>query len=72
MVSQWMQFFATQIATVFAAALCLYPYTVANGGAGSQGPTKVCPRQTPGAITTNLLKFYNDFHAAGIGHGQGK
>jgi hypothetical protein len=25
-----------------------------------------------GAIKTNLLRFDNEFHAAGIGHGQGK
>ncbi len=36
------------------------------------GQTRFVPVKTLGAIKTNLLRFYNDFHAAGIGHGQGK
>jgi hypothetical protein len=37
-----------------------------------EGQTRFVPAKTLGAIKTNLLRFSNDFHAAGIGHGQGK
>ncbi|MGH6857413.1 MAG: hypothetical protein ACRECP_07200, partial [Methylocella sp.] len=47
LVLQWLQFFASQIATVFAATLSLYPYTDANGRVGPHGPIEVCPRQNP-------------------------
>jgi hypothetical protein len=37
-----------------------------------KGQARFVPVKTLAAIKTNLLRYYNDFHAAGIGHGQGK
>jgi hypothetical protein len=56
---------------IFRCGVMLIPYTGTNGQAG-KGQTRFVPVKTLGAIETNLLRFYNKFHAAGIGHGQGK
>jgi hypothetical protein len=56
---------------IFRCGVMLIPYTGTNGQAG-KGQTRFVPVKTLGAIKTNLLRFYNEFHAAGIGHGQGK
>lgn len=36
-----------------------------------KGQTRFVPVKTLGTIKKNLLRFTNDIHAAGVGHGQG-
>ena len=57
-------FSRAELQRFLAAALCLYPYThdMQTAARAREGQTRFVPVKTLGAIKTNLLRFYNDFH----------